>query len=288
MISCGKPEYVPQLKALWHKVFGDSEEYLDAFFKTFYRPENTLVFTEGSRAVSALYMVPYAALTEEGEKPVSYLYALSTEPSYRGKGIMSKLIERSLEISRERGYSMSVLIPSEISLFDYYRRFGFDKCFDRVTVTKTIGQIRAKAEGHKHLKLKRADSGEIWKAYIKGPFYSPGCIILTEEQNRFYIETLESTGGEGLTFGMKEENDGYVLLQPADDKLIIYESNVTSDVVPSFYASLLGKYSFTSITFHQPLCFSVEEAKLNTKPFAMAVSLDGTTLSKPFINRVLM
>jgi len=293
MISFGRPEHIPHLKALWHKVFGDSREYLDAFFNTFFRPENTLVFTEGGFPVSALYMVPYTILTDSGEKQVSYLYALSTEPSYRGKGIMSKLIEKSLELSRDRGYSLSVLIPSEPSLFGYYSRFGFKKCFDRVTITRTIERIKKEAEGYKPIKLERADAGRIWDAYIKSRFYASGCIILNEEQNRFYTETLEAAGGEAVTFEIDKENDGYALLQPVDGKLIIHESNVTSGVLPSFYAALIekysfSKYSFSTLVFHQPICYDKEEVKLNAKPFAMAKSLDGTTLANPFINRVLM
>lgn len=288
MILYSKSDYIPHLKAMWKNIFGDNDKYLDAFFNKVYIDENTLVHVENHRVVSSLYMIPYKMPADGGEKKVVYLYALATDPAYRGRGIMSRLIKKSLEISAQRGYSLSALIPAEESLFEYYRQFGYRECFTKTTITKTIEQIEMEAEGHEALVLNKANERQIWDAYTKSEFYSSECIILSEEQNKFYIETLLSEGGEALIFDTGQKKNGYALLKQEDRKILIYESNVDKCTLPSFFAALLKKHNFTSATFHQPICFGENEIKSNTKQFAMAKSLDGTTLTKPFINRVLM
>lgn len=287
MITFGKSAYTKELQALWQEAFGDSDEYLNAFFTSVYKDENTLVYVEGGRSAAALYIVPYTMPQKEGNIKIAYLYALATRPSFRGQGIMARLIERSFEICQKRGYRLLTLIPSERSLFDYYRRFGFEESFDRAVITKDIGAVRAAAVGAATLPLKKADADTVYDAYMKSGFYGSNCVVLTKEQNRFYIETLEREGGQALTFTVRGENDGYMLLALNGEELTVYETNADSAVLPALYASLLKEYAFSSLTFIQPFMFSDKELSAARKPYAMSRSFDGFYPEKPFINRVL-
>ena len=66
------------LKALWHEVFGDTDFYIDTFFRELYRPGMASVVEEDGKIVAAAYAVPFGA--------VRYIFAVATKPEYRGRG----------------------------------------------------------------------------------------------------------------------------------------------------------------------------------------------------------
>ena len=66
------------LKALWREVFGDTDEYIDAFFQNVYQPGMASVIEEDGTVVAAAYAVPFGA--------VRYIFAVATRPKYRGRG----------------------------------------------------------------------------------------------------------------------------------------------------------------------------------------------------------
>ena len=297
MISYGKYEYIPELKIMWHKIFGDSESYLNSFFGKVYKDENTLVDIENGNVVSVLFMIPYKFIENGRENKIVYLYALATDPAYRGRKIMSKLIQKSLEISTKRGYALSVLIPADDSLFEYYRQFGFEEYFDRVLITKTIADIENEQTnkgfeiqeiGHPSIELTKADSEQIWSAYSNSEIFASEGIILSKEQNEYYMEELKSEGGQAYVFDMDGNKDGYALLQLLGDNLLVLETNVDADNLKLFYEALYILYKFKAVTFYQPICFDEAEIKPYKKSFAMAKSLNGINVNNPFINRVLM
>jgi len=110
---------------LWQKSFNDSPAYIELFFTRVYRPENTLVIKRDGLIVSALQMLPYKAKFDDSILPVAYICGACTHPLERGQGLMKTLMRHAkLEMSR-RGFALSVLIPAEPSLFDYYRVLGF-------------------------------------------------------------------------------------------------------------------------------------------------------------------
>ena len=66
------------LKALWREVFGDTDVYIDTFFRELYRPGMASVVEEDGKIVAAAYAVPFGA--------VRYIFAVATKPAYRGRG----------------------------------------------------------------------------------------------------------------------------------------------------------------------------------------------------------
>ncbi len=286
MISCGKYEYTQQLKKLWQSTFGDSTAYINSFFDDIYQDENTLVYIENNAVVSALYIIEYEMPLKSDKIKIAYFYALATQPEYRGQGIMSRLIERAFESCAKRDYKLCVLIPSEASLFDYYRRFGFKECFYRTTVKKYLPEIRT-ASGEKELLLKRAGFEKIWNAYINSIFFGPECVVLSKQQNDFFIKELTRDGGQAFVFDLKGKDDGYILLGHRDKELIIYETNAIAEIVPFLYSAFLKSFSFESLEFYQPLCFPPEELAAGKSRYAMCKELSELKLENPFINRVL-
>ncbi len=59
-------------------MFGDTDEYIDAFFQNVYQPSMASVIEEDGTVVAAAYAVPFGA--------VRYIFAVATRPEYRGRG----------------------------------------------------------------------------------------------------------------------------------------------------------------------------------------------------------
>ena len=124
-----------QLMELWKRSFDDTDAFVRLFFTHVYRKENALYIEQGGRIVSALQMLPYTMQFYGKEIPVSYIYGACTHPEERGKGWMSALIQKAFKVMAERHIALTVIIPAEKSLFDYYRRFGYTEAFDYATET---------------------------------------------------------------------------------------------------------------------------------------------------------
>lgn len=76
------PALIPGLRKLWQEAFGDTEEYLDGFFRLAYSPENCLCIGEGDIVHAALYWLD---MTCRGER-IAYIYAVATAKNRRGEG----------------------------------------------------------------------------------------------------------------------------------------------------------------------------------------------------------
>ena len=107
-------------KALWSAAFGD-DGWIDSFFRTAYRPENTLaIFRDGQLAAGLAWMQTGC----QGRK-LAYLYAVATTPEYRHRGLCRELMTSAQETLAARGYDGSVLVPADDGLRRMYAAMGY-------------------------------------------------------------------------------------------------------------------------------------------------------------------
>lgn len=287
MIARAAREQIPELSALWTAVFGDGPDFLDPFFARVFVPDNTLVWIEGGRVVSALYILPYTIPNKGENLRAAYLYALATEPAWRGRKIMSQLIAESFRLCAARGYALSMLVPAKDSIFGFYRSFGFEDYFERVRIEKTREEMCALAEGSVPAKIVPASAAGVFRLYRQSPFCGDGCVELSAEQNAFYCDVLKTDGGEALTFAV-DGTPYYALLVKTGGTLMIYETDADARALGPLCATLCKKYEFEKAVFFQPRCFGKVETKRGRRPFAMAKLFQPVKIEKPFIGRVLL
>ena len=83
-IRFAKKEMIPQIKEIWHRCFGDEEDYMEFYFTHRFTEENMLVCMEDKKPVAMTTFLRAYLVTGEGEIPV--YYAVATRPEYRGRG----------------------------------------------------------------------------------------------------------------------------------------------------------------------------------------------------------
>lgn len=142
MLGFATTQMVPDLMALWSAVFGDSDAYIKLYFENRFVPQNTLVYLENNRPVGMVSMLPVTLRNPLDPLSGQYIYAVATHPEYRGKGVSSQLMEFAHKTCLHRGVDVTLLVPAEKSLFEFYNERGYHIAFNtkqRVLTPEEIG-----------------------------------------------------------------------------------------------------------------------------------------------------
>lgn len=119
---------IPALRRLWKEAFGDSDAFLDGFFRTGFAYDRCRCTEDGS---AALYWFDCAW----GGKKLAYIYAVATAASHRGRGLCRMLMEDTHRHLQSHGYAGAILVPGNEGLFRLYGKLGYVPCCPRQTVT---------------------------------------------------------------------------------------------------------------------------------------------------------
>lgn len=120
-----------QLCALWREAFGDSDEYIDAFFDCCDADTCLHTLSKDGSLLSALYALPMTLKAGGKTLRAAYLYAVATFKEHRSKGYMTELMMRTHEKLQQQGFDAVLLLPADDSLAGYYTRFGYSFCASR-------------------------------------------------------------------------------------------------------------------------------------------------------------
>jgi len=171
-ISLADFSHKKELADLWIEAFGDDEQFVNSFIDSYMIAEyNVPVATVDGKVVSALYMIDFELYSNlECIGTCSYLFAAATKKEYRNKGFMSKLIEYTAELYKNRDIKAIFLFPQNQNdnLFRYYSKFGFKDIYK----TKKIYSIPDAPSAVNDLELQTEDItnvevfDELYDAYV--------------------------------------------------------------------------------------------------------------------------
>lgn len=112
-----QPEDERGLRELWAEVFGDTEELIEGFFDTLYRPEYCRLARENGRVLSAGYCIPGP---RAGEYRCAYIYAVATLPEARGRGLAAEVCRALCGDAFDMGADIVATLPASESLCSWY------------------------------------------------------------------------------------------------------------------------------------------------------------------------
>lgn len=182
-----KEKYTDSLIRLWHRVFGDDEEYIKLFFKEAYYDCNCFAEIVSDEVVSAFYLLKCSVKLNGTTYNGRYLYAAATLPEYRGKGLMGELIDEAISYSKDEALDFIALVPAEDGLYDYYGRFGFKeamyKCKYEITnEASTMRAYREITDGDEFCKIRNSIDCDM--------------LIYDDICNQYAFECLQFTGSK--------------------------------------------------------------------------------------------
>lgn len=113
--------HIRQQRSLWQTAFGDTDAFLDSFFRTAYAPDRCRCILIEDEIAAILYWID---CTVKDQK-LAYIYAVVTHPDHRGKGLCRMLMEDTHDLLLSRGYAGAVLVPQKESLRKMYAGMGY-------------------------------------------------------------------------------------------------------------------------------------------------------------------
>jgi predicted acetyltransferase len=184
-----------QIINLWKTVFGDSDKFIRLYFKRVYKDENALAIEKNGRVVSALQMLPYTMTFCGEEISVAYISGACTLPSEQGKGLMSNLLQNAFDEMRERKTAVSVLIPAEKWLFNYYRTRGYTEIFEYSLKIYTRNEYVIPEPGRLAVQQKKDPDNALYAYFDRKLRERPLGILHSYEDFAVILKDLEISNG---------------------------------------------------------------------------------------------
>lgn len=216
-----------QLIDLWRVSFDDSEAFINLFFDRVYKEENVLTIVKDGKIVSALYMLPYTMIFYGKEISVSYIYGASTLPTERGQGLMRRLMQEAFEKMKSHGIALTVIVPADPWLFDYYRDLGYTEAFDYAEDVYTRPDTPVFEPTVTVVPPELPPVEALYKFFDTKLRERPCCLLHTYDDFITILRDIQLSGGQVLTaLDLKENILGIVFLYPPEKELPLEEQHV--------------------------------------------------------------
>lgn len=208
---------------LWEYCFDDTQEFVEWFFRDRYQDDNTLVLYNKDRVCSALQLLPYNIAIRGREMSTSFMVGVSTWPEDRGQGYISKLLQKSLEVMRNRRQWVSILLPFN---YNFYRKYGWETCY---SYNLYSGHRRDFTEYLKGIEIQGRirpiylpqDLDQLNKCYS---FYTKdldGYVVRGEQDWHRILTDIRLDGGNGYIYEKENQIVGYIFLEDNQGELSI-------------------------------------------------------------------
>lgn len=117
---------ISRQKEIWQLCFGDPDNYIDFYFANRYKEQETLLLLHNEVIAAMLTMLPVTTVTPENRRfNTAMLYAIATHPEEQNKGFSTRLIGYSNRCLLAKYQAISLLVPAEEQLFEFYRKRGY-------------------------------------------------------------------------------------------------------------------------------------------------------------------
>lgn len=126
MITHPVPSMHADVKRLWQQAFGDTDAWLDAYFR--FRHDDAHMYVtvvDDEEIASMLSLLPMRLVNQAKCFSARYLYAVATDEQWQGLGLSQAMTERALEQLRTQGVQAVLTVPATPSLFSFYAKQGF-------------------------------------------------------------------------------------------------------------------------------------------------------------------
>lgn len=191
-IDFPKSENIPDLKELWTESFGDAP-FWEIFLKSCFSTDHCrCVFSEG-KTVAALYWFDCYL----GNQQVAYIYAVATEPAFRGRGLCRQLLEDTHNLLGALGYSSAMLVPEGERLALMYGKLGYVPC-------TCVREFTCEA-GEEAVPLRRI----LWEEYgrLRRERLDAGSVIQEGDNLRHLANMAELWAGENILLAAYSDGD---------------------------------------------------------------------------------
>lgn len=271
-----------QIIKLWTRCFNDPEAFVQLFFDQVYKEEYALTIEREGQVVSALQMLPYTMTYLGTEIPVSYIYGACTAPEARDQGLMRQLLQQAFDVMKRRNVALTVLIPAEPWLFDYYRKLGYTEAFDYTLESYTRPSDPVQAPTITVVTPQEAHRPALYDFFNRKMRERACCIQHTYANFTTILQDLRQGGGQTwAAFDRQERVVGLLLLYPTPEgRFIARELLSDTDVVKALLLQEATAQNGVS-----QLSYLAPPKRPGTLPLGMACVIDADRLIPHWLSK---
>ena len=242
------------IEALWAYCFEKPDEpFFQWYFSRVCQMDDVVVAEENQHIAADLHLRPYTLNLRGNSMPVDYMVGVATHPAARGRGIASKLLKNAFRISRSRGKSAVILMPSDASFYMPLGCSFYVQQWERSAAPEWLARIGEKPE--KAMTVSSPDEWHILASvYEKFTERRNGFTQRNEKTWRTFIEGQLNEGYIAVT-GDETGPTGYLCYGIDGRRLIASEMAYVSDRGRrGLYAFMAGhRGSIDRCTWYEPL-----------------------------------
>lgn len=242
------------IEALWAYCFEKPDEpFFQWYFSRVCQMDDVVVAEENQHIAADLHLRPYTLNLRGNSMPVDYMVGVATHPAARGRGIASKLLKNAFRISRSRGKSAVILMPSDASFYMPLGCSFYVQQWERSAAPEWLARIGEKPE--KAMTVSSPDEWHILASvYEKFTEKRNGFTRRDEKTWRTFIEGQLNEGYIAVT-GDETGPIGYLCYGMDGRRLIANEMAYSSDRGRrGLYAFMAGhRGSIDRCTWYEPL-----------------------------------
>lgn len=190
-------------KEMWRTIFEDeSESFLNYYYNEKTKDNEIYVIEDGDKIVSMIQLNPFDMRIGSKVYKLHYIVGVATDPAYRRRGLMAKLLNYTMELMAERGEPFTYLMPEAKEI---YEPFGFEfVCMRDAAKFKGV-EVKRNAP-----KVSIATENDCEEMAVFANEFLQDYDVVTVRSEAYYRRML-------LEFG--SENGG-LLLAKRDDKVV--------------------------------------------------------------------
>ena len=195
---------IKALKLLWKEAFCDTDEFIDLFFSLAFSTEHSLCAYNNDSVAAALYWFD-AHLN--GDR-VAYIYGVATKKENRGQGFSTALLKRTHDLLKDSGYNAAILVPADEGLFNFYGRFGYEKCCyinSQIYPAKNDPVTFQKISGEEYLSLRNR-------------FLPQNSLIFDNERLQFLLSITDFYKSDDFIFAKSNDQNALNIIEFFGDK----------------------------------------------------------------------
>lgn len=242
------------IEALWAYCFEKPDEpFFQWYFSRVCQMDDVVVAEENQHIAADLHLRPYTLNLRGNSMSVDYMVGVATHPAARGRGIASKLLKNAFRISRSRGKSAVILMPSDASFYMPLGCSFYVQQWERSAAPEWLARIGEKPE--KAMTVSSPDEWHILASvYEKFTERRNGFTQRDEKTWRTFIEGQLNEGYIAVT-GDEAGPTGYLCYGIDGRRLIANEMAYVSDRGRrGLYAFMAGhRGSIDRCTWYEPL-----------------------------------
>lgn len=119
-----RTEDVGAMRALWQRVFNDSDAYLEEFFRLLSDTGSAVIAQGEERELlgAAFALTGFELLCGDERAQCGYVYAVAVDESARGRGLGAGLTKAAAELCRARESKIVTTLPADAPLYGFYEK----------------------------------------------------------------------------------------------------------------------------------------------------------------------